>query len=214
MSTGDLRESSTRVDRSTPQDGVTLDPRFLAARRTWVAGLLLLPLMLALPAWLAEDQAGVVSQLRGGESVVEAPAIPLHVNESVEHWIEQFQTTRRAEFEALLRRRGLFEGMIRSKLRERDMPEDLMYLAMIESGLSPVAESHVSAVGLWQFMGPTALDLGLRVDDSCARDGCRARLPRVPARTLRVLVSGSRCLQRRTEPRGADPEASRGRSDR
>jgi membrane-bound lytic murein transglycosylase D len=44
------------------------------------------------------------------------------------------------------------------------MPEDLLYLAMIESGLSPVAVSHVSAVGLWQFMGPTALHLGLRVD--------------------------------------------------
>jgi membrane-bound lytic murein transglycosylase D len=47
---------------------------------------------------------------------------------------------------------------------------------MIESGLSPVAESHVSAVGLWQFMGPTALDLGLRVDEHVdeRRDPVRA----------------------------------------
>ncbi len=165
MSTGDLRESSARVDRSTPQDGVSLDPRASAARRSWAAAALLVPLALALPAWLAEDQALVVSHLRSARPVVDPPAIPLHVNESVQHWMEQFQTTRRVEFEALLQRRGLFEGMIRGKLRERGMPEDLLYLAMIESGLSPVAESHVSAVGLWQFMGPTALHLGLRVDD-------------------------------------------------
>lgn len=143
-----------------------LDPRFLAARRWWVAALLLLPLALTLPAWVAEDRAGTVSKLRGQSSGSEdMPTIPLHVNESVEHWIEQFQTVRRPEFEALLRRRGVFEGMIRGKLRERGMPEDLVYLAMIESGLSADAESRVSAVGLWQFMGPTARDYGLRVDD-------------------------------------------------
>jgi membrane-bound lytic murein transglycosylase D len=103
--------------------------------------------------------------LRSQVSVDALPSIPLDVNESVEHWLEQFRTIRRAEFEALLERRGVFEGLIRGKLREHGMPEELLYLAMIESGLSPIAESHVAAVGLWQFMGPTALDLGLRVDE-------------------------------------------------
>ncbi|MGD2044720.1 MAG: lytic transglycosylase domain-containing protein [Gemmatimonadota bacterium] len=165
MSTDDLRESSARADRSTPLDGVSLDQRFLINRRHWAATLLLLPLALMIPAWLVEDHTEVVSKFGGMTVADESPAIPLHMNESVEHWIDQFQTVRRAEFEALLRRRGLFEGMIRGKLRDRGMPEDLLYLAMIESGLSPMAESHVSAVGIWQFMGPTALDLGLRVDD-------------------------------------------------
>lgn len=165
MSAGDLRESSARVDRSTPLDGVALDQRFLKGRRRWAATLLLLPLALMIPAWLVEDQSQAVSKIHGEGMMEESPAIPLHMNESVEHWIDQFQTVRRAEFEALLQRRGVFEGMIRGKLRDRGMPEDLLYLAMIESGLSPMAESHVSAVGIWQFMGPTALDLGLRVDD-------------------------------------------------
>ena len=142
-----------------------MEQRYSPTRRYWAAGLLVTPLALALPAWLAEDQAQVVSRLRGEYEPVDAPAIPLHMNEAVEHWIEQFQTIGRAESDALLRRRGLFEGMIREKLRERGMPEDLVYLAMIESGLSPIAESRVSAVGLWQFMSPTAVDFGLRVDD-------------------------------------------------
>jgi membrane-bound lytic murein transglycosylase D len=165
MSAGDLRESSARVDRSDPLSGLVPEWRVLAARRRWAAALLLVPLTLTIPAWLGQDH-GIASRLRAAGLVdAQTPTIPLHVNESVQHWIEQFRTTRRAEFEALLERRGIFEGLIRGKLRDRGMPEDLLYLAMIESGLSPVAESRVSAVGLWQFMGPTALDLGLRVDE-------------------------------------------------
>jgi membrane-bound lytic murein transglycosylase D len=45
------------------------------------------------------------------------------------------------------------------------MPEDLVYLSMIESGFNPNARSRVNAVGLWQFMAPTARGYGLRVDD-------------------------------------------------
>jgi membrane-bound lytic murein transglycosylase D len=45
------------------------------------------------------------------------------------------------------------------------MPEDLVYLSMIESGFNPNARSHANAVGLWQFMAPTARGYGLRVDE-------------------------------------------------
>jgi membrane-bound lytic murein transglycosylase D len=45
------------------------------------------------------------------------------------------------------------------------MPEDLLYLAMIESGLSPKATSKKAAAGVWQFMPPTAIQFGLRVDE-------------------------------------------------
>jgi len=156
MSTDDPRESSTRVDRS-----------------RWTVALLLVPLALTLASWRGQDRAEELSQLRArgvllgarGVAIGALPAIPLHVNESVEHWIEEFQTTRKGEFEALLERRGLFEGLITEKLRDRGMPEDLLYLAMIESGLSAVAVSQASAVGLWQFTSATALHLGLRVDE-------------------------------------------------
>ncbi|MDH3205007.1 MAG: lytic transglycosylase domain-containing protein [Gemmatimonadota bacterium] len=177
MSTNDLRESSTRVDRSGLSSEPALDPPFTANRRKWAIALLLVPLALTLPAWLAEDALEEVTRI-GGQAFgpASSPSIPLDVNESVEHWIEQFQTTRRAEFEELLEQRGVFEGLIRGKLRERNMPEDLLYLAMMESGLSTIAESRVSAVGLWQFMGPTARQMGLRVDEHVdeRRDPVRA----------------------------------------
>jgi len=54
--------------------------------------------------------------------------------------------------------------MISEKLAERDMPQDLIYLAMIESGMNPTAYSHAHASGLWQFISETGQRYGLRVD--------------------------------------------------
>jgi len=91
--------------------------------------------------------------------------LPLHVNARVERWMKRFHTTDKAMFETLLKRRSVYDELVRGKLRERGMPEELLYLAMMESGLKPRAVSKVFAVGLWQFMSPTALQYGLRVDE-------------------------------------------------
>ena len=92
-------------------------------------------------------------------------ALPVDVNERVQFWIERFSTDERGTFETFMSREGVYGDLIRGKLLERGMPEELLFLAMIESGFSPSATSHVSAVGLWQFMGPTARQYGLRVDE-------------------------------------------------
>ena len=90
--------------------------------------------------------------------------IPVVRNDAVEHFVGLF-TGRRSEVMAdYLKRSGRYEGMIRQKLRKAGMPEDLVYLSMIESGFNPNARSRVNAVGLWQFMAPTARGYGLRVD--------------------------------------------------
>ncbi|HEU4995954.1 MAG TPA: transglycosylase SLT domain-containing protein [Gemmatimonadaceae bacterium] len=57
-----------------------------------------------------------------------------------------------------------FEPMIRAKLRAGDLPEDMYYLALVESGFDPNAYSRAAAVGMWQFMSSTARGMGLRVD--------------------------------------------------
>ena len=57
-----------------------------------------------------------------------------------------------------------FEPMIRAKLRAGDLPEDMYYLALVESGFDPHAYSRAAAVGMWQFMSSTARGMGLRVD--------------------------------------------------
>jgi len=90
--------------------------------------------------------------------------LPLEVNERVEKWMRRFLTDQRRSFETFLSREGAFSHVIRGKLRERGMPEELLYLAMIESGFSTRATSRVGAGGVWQFMSPTAKEYGLRVD--------------------------------------------------
>lgn len=166
MSGVDLREPGARVDRSAPLGGVRQeqDDSLMESRRMRVAVLLVIALTLLPFVWLGRDKVGAATALELG-AYPAPPGIPLETNVRVEQWIDAFKTTRRGEFQSLLDRRGEFEGMIRRKLRERGMPEDLLYLAVIESGLSPEAVSHVSAVGIWQFMGPTARQFGLRVDD-------------------------------------------------
>ena len=57
-----------------------------------------------------------------------------------------------------------YEPMIRAKLRAGDLPEDMYYLALVESGFNPHAYSRAAAVGMWQFMSSTARGMGLRVD--------------------------------------------------
>jgi membrane-bound lytic murein transglycosylase D len=98
-------------------------------------------------------------------AAVVGSTLPLHVNERVDRWVERFRTDQRAAFQQLLRRRGAYDALIRKKLRDRGMPEELLYMAMMESGLLPRAVSSASAVGLWQFMAPTAQQYGLRVDE-------------------------------------------------
>ncbi len=94
-----------------------------------------------------------------------AKGLPIEVNGRVEKWMKRFMTDQKPSFQLFLGREGIYEDLIRDKLKDRGMPEDLLYLAMIESGYSPKATSKVSAAGVWQFMGPTALQYGLRVDE-------------------------------------------------
>jgi membrane-bound lytic murein transglycosylase D len=54
--------------------------------------------------------------------------------------------------------------MMKSVFRERGMPEELVYVALIESGFSPTALSHASAVGYWQFIRDTGKRYNLRID--------------------------------------------------
>jgi membrane-bound lytic murein transglycosylase D len=57
-----------------------------------------------------------------------------------------------------------YESMIRDAMRAGGIPEDMYYLALVESGFDPNAYSRAAAVGMWQFMSSTARGMGLRVD--------------------------------------------------
>src|SRR5438309_3506972 len=85
-------------------------------------------------------------------------------NRRVLEYLEFFQLDARDRFEIWLSRLGRYEGMIRERLRTRGLPEDLVYLTLIESGLSNTAVSRARAVGMWQFMSTTGRNYGLQID--------------------------------------------------
>ena len=88
-------------------------------------------------------------------------------HQRVTYWIDRFSNgDKRAEFELCLSRKPEYEAMIRRELRQRGMPEDLLYLAMIESGFNPEAHSAAAARGIWQLIPDTARRYGLTVDDA------------------------------------------------
>jgi len=82
----------------------------------------------------------------------------------VEHYVRVFSGQAKERIEARLERGTRYEPMIRAKMREGGLPEDMYYLALIESGFDPNAYSRAAAVGMWQFMTSTGRDMGLRVD--------------------------------------------------
>jgi membrane-bound lytic murein transglycosylase D len=89
----------------------------------------------------------------------------LHVtrNDRVEAWIGFLQGRNRDKTRLWLERSGRYAPMVRQALRERGMPEDLVYLAFIESGFSPHAYSRAKAAGIWQFIAETGRRYGLEV---------------------------------------------------
>jgi membrane-bound lytic murein transglycosylase D len=87
-------------------------------------------------------------------------------NARVDSWIKIFSTNPKVKsrFAVWLDRKPTFEPMISAKLEEREMPQDLIYLAMIESGFNPKAMSRAKAGGLWQFVSETGKRYGLTVN--------------------------------------------------
>lgn len=108
-------------------------------------------------------------QLDALESAAETPVWDMDVqsyeaHERVAYYVKLFSTDAGNGFSSRLSRGTRYDLMIRSKLRAGGLPEDLTYLALIESGYDPHAYSRAAAVGMWQFMTATARDVGLRVD--------------------------------------------------
>lgn len=94
------------------------------------------------------------------------PDLPVRWDERVVDYLEYFRNDPRGRrlIEAWLERMAAFAGPIRAVLREHGLPEDLIFVAMVESGFDPTARSRAGAAGLWQFVPRTGAAYGLRQD--------------------------------------------------
>ncbi len=90
--------------------------------------------------------------------------VPIVFNELVSDYIVFFQTRLREKFELWLARSGQYVPLMKDILREHQLPEDLVFLALIESGFNPKAFSRAKAAGPWQFIKGTGKKYGLRID--------------------------------------------------
>lgn len=113
-----------------------------------------------------EEQNGLSDDLdlKLPEEDLPASDIPITLNNKVQYFVEYFQTRGRESFARWLSRSERYIPMMKRVLKKEGLPEDLVYLAMIESGFSPHAYSVASAVGPWQFMSATGKRYSLRID--------------------------------------------------
>ncbi len=91
--------------------------------------------------------------------------VPIHVNKQVKAYLVYFSTERKKIITRYLSRSTRYLPMIREIFQEHGLPEDLAYLAMVESGFNPNAYSHAHACGMWQFIKGTAARYGLEVNN-------------------------------------------------
>jgi membrane-bound lytic murein transglycosylase D len=91
-------------------------------------------------------------------------SIPLTYNDKIHAFINYFTVKDREYTRLMMRRKNLYFPLFEKYLAQYNMPDELKYLSIIESGLNPRAVSRVRAVGLWQFMSATGRYYGLHND--------------------------------------------------
>ena len=89
---------------------------------------------------------------------------PLEVNRYVEQYIEYFTGRGRNTMQNWLERSGKYFPMMGKIFNEENVPQQLIFLSMAESGLNPTARSWARAVGIWQFMKTTGSLYDLKAD--------------------------------------------------
>jgi membrane-bound lytic murein transglycosylase D len=90
--------------------------------------------------------------------------LPLGEHERVDEFVRRYTDSYAGTFQRRLERSGRFVPLMRKIFAEEGLPEDLVYVAMIESGFQENALSWAQASGPWQFMESTGRLYGLKND--------------------------------------------------
>lgn len=110
------------------------------------------------------DDGSVQEPTQGSPGDLSEFQIPFPLPEPVLQEIDKIQNSYPKNFQIFLDRSHKYLPHIRQRLRENGMPEELAYLALVESGFQPKIVSRAGAGGMWQFMRPAAQRFNLRVD--------------------------------------------------
>lgn len=92
------------------------------------------------------------------------PSLPLIYNYEVRRWVHVFTQPSSPYMKTWLARSYRYLPNMKKILKTQGLPENLAYMTLVESSLSSHAVSSAKAVGYWQFIKPTALRFGLRVN--------------------------------------------------
>jgi membrane-bound lytic murein transglycosylase D len=137
-----------------------------------------------------EERRAELAQVKNAE----AGAVfdfPIDLNDKVLAWVHQFTTTKRGFMERTLTRATAYLPMVRQIFAEERIPQDLAYLAVIESGFINSAHSYAKAVGMWQFMRATGRIYGLNGNAWVEERRDPVKATRAAARYLRRLYETS-----------------------
>ena len=128
---------------------------------------------------------------RTAEEVVreELSDLPIDLNDSVLSCIELYQGNLRDWFEAALARGGRYLPRIREVFASEGIPQDLAYVALVESAFKTGALSRAKAKGVWQFMPKTGKEYGLQQDWWVDERSSPEKATRAAARYLKFLYS-------------------------
>jgi len=90
--------------------------------------------------------------------------IPLNYNTKVKSFIDYFTVRNREYTKKVLKKSTYYFPIFEEILAEYNLPDELKYLSIVESGLVATAQSRAAAVGLWQFVYYTGRSYGLHAD--------------------------------------------------
>ncbi len=110
---------------------------------------------------LSEDDTIMTGELWEHQSKFD---VPIQINKQVKAYLVDFSTKHKEVIQRQLARSTRYLPMSKEVFQEYGLPEDLAYLAMIESGFNPEAQSPAGACGLWQFIKGTGVRYGLVID--------------------------------------------------